>query len=233
MEHRLVAFRGAGVWPVNRNNFAVYLFAAATAVETHFTKQEKVDDGSAGSTNQTIFIENAIAAENSSISRSSVTKTPINTDKVPAVILTSTPYKETLEEKQRQTDKENIDENKKRKANEESKHKKKDERKNPQERERKVPPQNKRTRWKKSLLDKATVNLFSEIQNKPKRRPGKKTSPYLTESDEDNDENTEELCLYCLEKYYNSKPNEGWARCQNSSKWAHEQCEDKEDEDFN
>ncbi|KAG5875443.1 hypothetical protein JTB14_006264 [Gonioctena quinquepunctata] len=112
-----------------------------------------------------------------------------------AVILTGTPYKETLEEKQRQTDKGNINENKKRKADEESKHKKKNNKKNSQERERKVLPQNKRTRREKSLLDKVTVNLFSEIQNKPKRKPGKKTSPYLTESDEDNDENTEELCL--------------------------------------
>ncbi|KAG5878880.1 hypothetical protein JTB14_005771 [Gonioctena quinquepunctata] len=80
------AFRGAGVWPVNRNKFADYLFAAATAVETHFTKQEKVADESAGSTNQAIFIENSTAAENSSSSRSSVTKTPNNTDKVPGEI---------------------------------------------------------------------------------------------------------------------------------------------------
>ncbi|KAG5879229.1 hypothetical protein JTB14_006029 [Gonioctena quinquepunctata] len=75
------ALRGTGVWPVNRNKFADYLFAAATAVETHFTEQEKVDDGSAGSTNQAISIENSTAAENSFISRSM--KTPINTDKVP------------------------------------------------------------------------------------------------------------------------------------------------------
>ncbi|KAG5892110.1 hypothetical protein JTB14_035838 [Gonioctena quinquepunctata] len=120
-----------------------------------------------------------------------------------ADILNSTPYKETLEEKQRQIDKGNVIKNEKRKANEESEHKKKRS-KNPQERERKVSPQNKRTRRKKSLLNKATVNFLSEIQNEPNRRTVEKTSPYLTESDENNDENTEELCLYCHEKYCNS-----------------------------
>ncbi|KAG5881458.1 hypothetical protein JTB14_000887 [Gonioctena quinquepunctata] len=171
----------------------------ATAVETLFTEQEKVADGSAESTNQAISIENSTAVENSSNSRSSVTKTPINTDKVPgeitpdelnqslnelapvlgtsktiqqrqtkttasAVILTSTPYKETLEEKQRQTDKGNVIKNKKRKANEESKHKKEKEQqqKYPQERETKHTQntQNKRTRREKPLLDKATVNFL-------------------------------------------------------------------------
>ncbi|KAG5867495.1 hypothetical protein JTB14_004428 [Gonioctena quinquepunctata] len=173
------ALRGAGVWPLNRNKFADYSFAAATAVETHFTEQEKVDDGSAGSTLQAISIENSTAAENSSI-YSIVTKTPNNTDKVPGEItpdklnqslnesalsleqvelfsddklkllrpqLSSLVHhtKKTLEEKQRQTNKGNININKMRKAIEESKHKKdnKEQQKNPQERKRKGPPQKK------------------------------------------------------------------------------------------
>lgn len=252
------AFRGAGIWPVNRNRFGDHLFAPSTATlnedesigdddtsksPSRSTNQKarsdtipnltpdaeqsakstkpscsNVEDMNSSSSSQTTSHSRRILGEitpeklDKSLNElapvpgtSKIIQKRRNKSTASAVILTSTPYKQELQEKKRKAPKEN---------------------------------KKKTKRVKKEAVAKATVNLFSETQKKTEEKPKLRlnnTSPNSTDSDDDPDEKQgdDELCLYCNDSYLNSKPNEGWARCQNCGKWAHEACGGiEENEDF-
>lgn len=43
-------------------------------------------------------------------------------------------------------------------------------------------------------------------------------------SSEEEDETDDAVCFYCNDLYSNSKSGEGWITCQQCRKWAHEEC---------
>lgn len=50
-------------------------------------------------------------------------------------------------------------------------------------------------------------------------------------SDDSEDENTS--CIFCKEKYSNSKKGEGWIMCASCKEWAHEACSGVDEEEDN
>ncbi|KAK5650117.1 hypothetical protein RI129_001146 [Pyrocoelia pectoralis] len=56
-------------------------------------------------------------------------------------------------------------------------------------------------------------------------------SPKKVEETCSEEENDDELCLYCTELYSNSKSQEGWIKCQHCGGWAHEACAGVEADD--
>lgn len=238
------AFRGAGIWPPNRNKFGDHLFAPSTAIEpTDESQEDAVTLTEPGKLERAVgctpppqpssssscsyqrdatssCVPGAVSCFNrvlgevtpEKLNRSLNELAPVpGTSKVvqkrqkkttaAAVVLTSTPYKEDLQEKKR-----------------------------------KALPQIKRkpkVLKREKAVEKASVDLFSATEKKNPNKKGK--APVRDQSPEETDsedsQSNDELCIFCNESYFNSKPNEGWAQCQRCSKWAHEQCAGIEDEE--
>lgn len=117
------------------------------------------------------------------------------------VILTSTPYKNALEEevmnKQKKEEKKLIRLQKK----------------------------------KEKLQPKRNKNFTPNPKLKRKIRPTARTKSNLNDSSESEDDGNDADCLVCGEKYSDSASGEGWIMCYKCHKWAHDACAGVEEED--
>jgi hypothetical protein len=79
---------------------------------------------------------------------------------------------------------------------------------------------------KESSKNKVVINLFGQ-----KKAPKVSESIESESSEIESEEDVE--CLYCGGTDLSSKKGEGWARCKQCCRWAHEDCAGTgEDDDF-
>ncbi|MPC11665.1 hypothetical protein E2C01_004336 [Portunus trituberculatus] len=64
-----------------------------------------------------------------------------------------------------------------------------------------------------------------------KRNQDKAESSWVHHRGSDSEDGVSTKCLYCSDTFGNSV-KEGWVCCANCKSWAHEQCADTDDDDF-
>ncbi|XP_046660673.1 uncharacterized protein LOC124358492 [Homalodisca vitripennis] len=136
-----------------------------------------------------------------------------NRKKGTAAVLTSSPYKLELEQAKKE----------------------KEEKEREKEMRRTLKAQKKREKEEKGKVSskrKSTVAVSSKSeQGNKKRKCGVKVKRQLQFEENSDSDVSDADCLYCSELYSCSKDCEGWVRCSECHRWAHEACAGCEEED--